>query len=342
MDEKLILVTGGCGYIGIHVVKRLLRMGHAVRIVDKLIWGTFGLEQLSERVELINADVRNVDPRWFQGVDAVIHLAGLSNDPTAEFDMGANYSINYIASKNLVASAKEMGVRIFTYASSAAIYGFHIDDLANEQNEVFPQSDYARTKLMAEQEILKEANDQFATVVLRQGTLFGYSPRMRWDLAVNTFVMQGMRDGVITVHGTGEVWRPMIHVTDIANAHIQCVEAEQKQVNGEIFNLVTTNVKIIDLANQVRDILDDDGVGAQVKLIGATDTRNYRIDGSKFERLVGYNSTVSIEQGVREIMAQFASGGLNTDFDNPKYYNMRWLECMLELEQYFMHYQKAL
>lgn len=340
-NNKLILVTGGCGYIGSMLVEKLVELGHSVRVVDKQYWGTSGIDLLP-RVEIINADVRNVDPRWFKNVDSVVHLASLSNDPTAEFDEGATYSINYVATKNLVEAAKTMGVRAFTYASSAAVYGFHISRYANEENEVHPQSKYAETKLLAEECVLEKSDGAFRGVVLRQGTLYGYSRRMRWDLVINTFIMQALTNGIIYVHGTGDAWRPFIHVSDVVNAHINSIFTSNESISGEIFNLVTENYTIKELARIVQKELNLHGITTEIRFSGENDKRNYKIDGSKFEKAVGYGRIKNVKDGVSEIVKKYSEGYISSDFGHPKFYNLKWLECLSEMENYFMNYKKAL
>jgi len=332
MDKK-ILVTGGCGYIGSVLVPILLERGYKVRVFDKLYFGEESLKRVRDKIELIPGDVRNFNPDILDGIEGVIHLGSLSNDPTAAFNPQATHSINYEGTIKLAKACKEKGIKRFTFASTCAVYGFHLEGVADETFPVNPQSDYAKSKLDVDTELQKMAGDGFCPVSLRQATVFGFSPRMRWDIVINAFVMHAFKTGKLDVWYGGEAWRPVVHVKDTAMAHIQCLEAEPNKVCGEIFNLVYKNYRILELAHRVRKALSDLGIKVEVDVnYDEVDKRSYRTKGEKIKKVLGFAPSVSVEEGVKEIVEVLRSGQYR-NFDHPIYYNMPWMKLLVELEE---------
>ena len=330
--NKRILVTGGCGYIGSVLVPMLLARGYQVRVYDKLYFGDEALKPVRDRIEFLAGDVRNFDPGILDGVSGVIHLGSLSNDPTAAFDPTATRTINYEGSIKLARAAKERGIEKFTFASTCAIYGFHTEGLADETFPPNPQSDYAKSKLDTDLELQSMADMNFCPVILRQATVVGYSPRMRWDLVVNAFVMHAFKTGRLDVWFGGEAWRPIVHVRDTAEAHIRCLEAPPEKVRGQIFNLVQKNYRILELAHRVRRALADLGMKVEVDVnYDQVDNRSYRTSGEKLTRVLGFTPAISVEDGVKEIVEALRKGQCR-DFDHPIYYNMRWMKLLVDVE----------
>jgi nucleoside-diphosphate-sugar epimerase len=330
--NKHLLVTGGCGYIGSVLVPMLLERGYKVRVFDKLYFGDKPLTAVQDKIELIPGDVRNFDPSILDGIEGVIHLGSLSNDPTAAFDPNANKTINFEGTMKLAEACKQKGIEKFTFASTCAIYGFHMDGIADETFPPNPQSDYAQSKLDVDIALPKLADDKFCPVILRQATVFGFSPRMRWDIVINAFAMHAFKTGRLDVWFGGEAWRPIVHVRDTAEAHIRCIEAEPDKIRGEIFNLVYRNYRILELAHRVRKALGEIGVEVEVDVnYDQEDNRSYRTSGEKLTRVLGFTPSVSVEEGVKEIVDVLRSGKYR-DFDHPVYYNMRWMELLVEVE----------
>ena len=174
-NNQKILVTGGAGYIGSVLVRELLMQGYRVRVFDKLYFGKESLSDLGKKIEIIQGDVRQFPAEALKGCSSVIHMGSLSNDPTADFDPKANHEINCEGTKRVAEACKKAGVKRMTFASSAAVYGFHIDSIANEQFKTKPQSEYAQSKLDAEKALLKLADRKFCPVILRQATVYGLS-----------------------------------------------------------------------------------------------------------------------------------------------------------------------
>lgn len=330
--SKKILVTGGCGYIGSILVPMMLQRGYEVRVFDKLYFGEDSLKGVKDRIELIPGDVRNFDAAVLDGIDGVIHLGSLSNDPTAAFDPNANRTINFEGTMKLAKACKKRGIEKFTFASTAAVYGFHIEGVADESFPVNPQSDYAQSKLNADIELQKMADDKFCPVILRQATVFGFSPRMRWDIVINAFAMHAFKTGRLDVWFGGEAWRPVVHIKDTAEAHIRCLEGEPDRVRGQIFNLVYKNYRILELAHRVRKALAEMGINVGVDVnYDQVDNRSYRTAGEKISQVLGFTPQVSVEEGVKEIVDVLRSNQYR-DFDHPVYYNMRWMKLLVEVE----------
>ena len=326
------MVTGGCGYIGSVLVPMLLERGYEVRVFDKLYYGEDSLTNVRDKIELIPGDVRNLNPSILEGIDSVIHLGSLSNDPTADISPVATRSINYTGTINLAETCKKFGIRRFTFASTCSVYGFHRDTLADETLPTEPQSAYAKSKIDAEIELLKMADTRFCPVILRQATVFGFSPRMRWDIVVNAFVMQAFNTGILDVWYGGQAWRPIVHIKDTAEAHIRCIEAEPDVVRGEIFNLVCENYLIIELARQVGKALAEIGISVKIDVnYDEVDSRSYMIDGEKITKILGFTPSVSLMDGVKEI-AEVLRNGQYRDFDHPIYYNVRWMKLLVDIE----------
>jgi nucleoside-diphosphate-sugar epimerase len=215
-----VLVTGGAGYIGSVLVRKLLSQGFAVRVLDRLYWGRKPLQEVIDRIELIHGDIRQLRDEWLQGVDGVVHLAGLSNDPTAEYDPQANWEMNALGTERLAVACKRLGVPRLTFGSSCSIYdGLPPGIEYREDQEVQPRGAYAEAKYYAENRLLELADEDFCPVILRQATVFGFSSRMRYDLVVNTFVKDALQAGRLNLHGGGWMWRPLVDVEDTSSWH---------------------------------------------------------------------------------------------------------------------------
>jgi nucleoside-diphosphate-sugar epimerase len=331
----MILVTGGAGYIGCVAVRQLLDKGEAVRVFDKLYFGDHGLADVRDKLELVQGDLRTFDPAVLDGCNAVLHLAGLSNDPTAEFNPKANADINTHGTEVLADACKRRGVKRFIFASTCSIYdlGFYAPDfLRDEESEVKPRAAYAVSNYDAERILLRMADDNFCPVLLRQGTVYGWSPRMRYDLVVNTFVRDALHNGSLTVHAGGEMWRPLVDVSDLSRVYVACVEAPDEKVHAQTFNVVEKNYRILELAHWVREAF------RPVKKIEIEvdysnyKTRSYRVSGQKIETVLGVKPLLGVKESV-ENMLRMVQQHAQTDFLNPRYYNIQWMELLAEMEQ---------
>ncbi|MBI2431299.1 MAG: SDR family oxidoreductase [Candidatus Hydrogenedentes bacterium] len=332
----MILLTGGGGYIGAVTVRELLDKGYAVRVLDKFLYGEDPLTEFRSRIDCVHGDILAMGEEILDGVDIVIHLAGLSNDPTAEFNPSANRKLNTDATQRLAELCKKQGIKRFIFASSCSIYdrGMMAEDIIQDEDSmVEPCAAYATSKHAAEQALLALADQHFQPTILRQGTVYGWSPRMRYDLVVNTFVRSAFEFGRLTVHCGGEMWRPLVDVSDVAKCYLACIQADLKDVGGQIFNLSHKNYRILELAHWVKKALDE-FVEVEIDVeYGSQTARDYRVSTKKIERVLGFRPAVSVEQSARH-MAQKVMAGTHADFHNPKYYNIKWLEMLVEVEKH--------
>jgi nucleoside-diphosphate-sugar epimerase len=212
--DQLILVTGGAGYIGCVLVPRLIEWGYRVRILDRLYFGEDVLAGFRDAVDLVVGDVRALPAGTLDGVAGVIHLAGLSNDPTAEFNPEANWQMNALATEHLGRMCVERGINRFVLASSCSLYDGLLPGIHDETAAIEPRAAYAVSKHYAEEKLLELVDDGLVPVILRNGTVYGHSPRMRFDLVVNTFVKDALVSGRLSLHGGGWMWRPLVDVRD--------------------------------------------------------------------------------------------------------------------------------
>jgi nucleoside-diphosphate-sugar epimerase len=328
---RRILVVGGAGYVGSVLTEELLQRDYTVRVLDRLYFGDSGLRSVRDRIELVEADMRTVSPRVLEGVDAVVNVGGLSNDPTAEYNPRANHEMNTVATAALARLCKAEGVRRYVLASSCSIYDCGIVDeradvLQDETSPVAPRAPYSLSKYDAEREILPMADESFCPVALRKGTVYGYSPRMRYDLVVNTFVRDALAKGRLTLHHGGEMWRPLVDVRDAAQAYIALVEAADAAVRGEVFNLCYRNLRISELALRTQEALRRLDIEVDVRPdYHHGSVRNYRVSGEKIGRVLNFRPKVSIEESVSDMVQRIRAEG-RTDLENPRYYNIRWLQ----------------
>ncbi|MGB2600282.1 MAG: aminotransferase class I/II-fold pyridoxal phosphate-dependent enzyme, partial [Candidatus Omnitrophota bacterium] len=329
---KNILVTGGAGYLGSVLSKMLVEKGYNVRCFDRLYFGKESIKDLldSDKFELIEGNLLNLSdfPDIFDGIDAVIHLAGLANDPTAELDPEVTSLVNYEYSRLLAEKAKEKGVSHFVFASSCSVYGKSLVDIVSEESPLNPVSVYAETKMRAEVDILKMADDDFHPVSLRQATLYGVSPRMRFDLAINLMVMNAVTKNRIFIMGGGDQWRPFLHVEDAADAFVFCLEQPPELISGKIYNLGATedNFKIAELAQAVKKHID----GVELDVIPDNpDKRSYRVSCEKIKEELGWAPSKSMEDGIKDIR-EFVASNKQEGFDVPQYYNIKTLQDFIK------------
>jgi len=331
----LILVVGGAGYVGSMLVRELLNKGYAVRIFDKFYFGDRGVKDIEDRVEIIPGDMRKMSFSIFEGIDAVINVGGLSNDPTAEYNPQANYQMNVLATKNLAKLSKERGIKRFIFASSCSIYDLGLggeDIVQDEEAEVNPRATYSKSKYEAERILLNMCSENFSPVILRKGTIFGFSYRMRYDLVVNTFVKDALTKGKITVFRGGEMWRPLIDIRDVVRAYICCLESPEEKVKGQIFNISYDNFRISELAYRVREALKDIGIKVEIEVdYTPVNVRSYRVSTRKMESLLGFHPAYSVEDSVKN-MVEMINKYNYTDFLNPRYYNIQWMKLLEEVE----------
>jgi nucleoside-diphosphate-sugar epimerase len=330
--DQTILVAGGAGYIGCVLVPKLLERGYRVRVLDRLFFGEEGLTRVRDELELVVADVREPPPEALAGVDGVINLSGLSNDPTAEFNPQANWEMNAIATETLARACLENGIERYVFASSCSLYDGMPPGMHTEVADVEPRAAYATSKRYGEERLLELAQDGLCPVILRNGTVYGWSPRMRFDLVVNTFIKDALLSGALKLHGGGWMWRPLVDISDCADAMIAVYEAPAEKVRGEIFNVLHSNYQIRELAMIVAGSVQLTGRSVTLEEVPAPALqRNYECANAKLSTTLGFIPRRSVLEAVSDLLARLDGADPSTLTD-PRRYNIRWLELLHDVK----------
>lgn len=336
-----ILITGGFGYVGSRLTPHLLNLGHHVRVLDLMLYTNAGLDALKRdknfpqwqnRFELIAGDMRDpqTTERAVTGVDTIIHLAAISNDPTGDIDEVLTRQVNFDAVGMLLALAKVKGVKRFINASSSSVFG--VRDVADidETLEPEPITFYSKYKMHAEWLVTAAASADFCAVNIRPATICGFSPRQRFDLTVNKLTADAVRKRVITVHG-GEQRRPNVGMTDMINLYGLLVNTDAKKINGRTFNFGFENLKVIEIAKVIQSELSD--LNVEIKVTDTLDKRDYHISSAKILKELGYQPVSSIRAEVAEIRRAL-DGGTFPDVDAPEHYNMKFMKIQRSAAAY--------
>ena len=329
--RPLVLVTGGGGYIGSVLVRKLLQQGYRVRVLDALYWGLEPASGLG--VEFIMDDILNADLDVFDGVEYCCHLAGFSNDPTADADPQRNEQVNNVGAGHIAFLAKQAGVKRFTYASSASLYDREEyrenPPYSTEIEPIFPVGNYSISKHKGEGRVLLYGDDDFRPVIFRQATVYGDSPRMRFDLVVNTMVKTALTKGEVYVHGGGHNFRPLISVDQVAEAHVSALRWPDVGVpaGGRIYNTCSMNVSVSHIADHVKKGVES-VVGQRIRRIdtpypSGVRVRNYRVSAT---RLAVERSIIYFADDLSAVAAQLATKWNGKDVDDPRYSNIAWME----------------
>jgi len=314
-----VLVTGAGGYIGTVLVPMLLRDGCDVRAVDRFFFGSELLPK-HPNLEIVREDNRRLTQTHFRGVDAVIDLAALSNDSSGDRFKDATWAINHRARVEAARMAKATGVARYILPSSCSLYGFQPPDvIATEASPTNPLTTYAKANQAAEEGVLPLAERGFTVVVLRQATVYGYSPRMRFDLAINGMTYGAWKSGKLPLMRDGSQWRPMVHVRDTARAQIFMLTADAGRVNGQIFNVGSAeNVYQIGPLGEL--VAASINRPVDIEWYGDPDRRSYRVAFDKIESL-GFKAELTAADGVSEIVALLDQGRLEK---GPKTNTLQW------------------
>lgn len=322
-----ILVTGGAGYIGSVLVADLINRGHTVKCLDRFFFGNESLSNVlsNSKLQIIKDDIRWFDPKYLKGVDVVMDLAALSNDPSGELDPSKTFDINYLGRVRVSRLSKEYGVKKYILASSCSIYGFQ-NDLLDENSKTNPLTSYAKANNKAEEDALPLADSNFTVTVLRFATVYGYSGRMRFDLAINAMVLGLYKNPKIPVMRDGMQWRPFIHVKDAVTAYTLVMNEESDKINGQIFNVGSDeqNYQILPLAKLVAESL---GINYQVEWYGSGDFRSYRVSFKKFTDAVNFKPAYTPKEGSLEIFEALKNKKLT---ESPKTKTVEWYKYLLE------------
>lgn len=305
-----ILVTGGCGYKGTVLVPKLLECGYDVEVLDTVWFGNF--LKSHPRLEVTKGDVRDIDNISLDGVDTIIHLSSVANDPCGDLDPKLTWEISALATMQLADKAVRKGVKQFIYASSGSVYGVKEELQVTEDLELKPISEYNKTKMVSEP-VLKSYADKMVVQIVRPATVCGYSPRMRLDVSVNLLTMQALSKGRITVFGGTQI-RPNIHIDDITDVYLHFLE--HQKLTG-VYNAGFENISILDIAKMVAKYIPVD-----IVVTDSNDPRSYRVNSDKL-LATGFRPKKSVEIAIQEIIEKYKSGVLK---DEDHFYNLKWME----------------
>ncbi|CAB5115643.1 UDP-glucose 4-epimerase (EC [Olavius algarvensis associated proteobacterium Delta 3] len=309
-----ILVAGGAGYIGSTIIPKLLERGYDVDVID-LLW--FG-NHLPDRVKIIQKDIFRVEEKDLKGYDQIIFLAGLSNDPMAEFSPSQNFIDNASAPSYLAYIAKRAGVRRYIYGSSCSVYGYTVEELYDETRPTISNYPYGISKLQGEFGAMKQQDDSFSVISLRQGTVCGYSPRMRLDLIVNTMFKCAIEDGVITVNNPA-IWRPILDIRDAAKAYVRSIETNG-QISG-VFNVASGNYTVGEVGDYVQEgLIKYLDIHPKMNIKHIEDYRNYKVSIQKANEVLGFKPTFSVVDTIKSLVDNLDSF---RDFESDQYYNIQ-------------------
>jgi nucleoside-diphosphate-sugar epimerase len=318
-----ILVAGGAGYIGSALIPKLLERGYDVDVVD-LFW--FG-NHLPPEVGNVNRDIFDLQTADLKEYEQVIFLAGLSNDPMAEFSPSKNFIFNAASPAYLCYIARQAGVRRYVYASSCSVYGYTEDELFDEDRPVSSHYPYGISKLQGERAVLQFADRDFSVIALRKGTVSGYSPRMRLDLIVNTMFKSAMKEGIVRVNNPA-IWRPVLGIEDACTAYIRAIEASES-ISG-IFNIASGNHTVGEVADLVRTTIEQEtGSKVALELNHIKDIRNYKVSIERARNVLSFHPHHDVRSIVRNLLENITKF---SQWDNPNYYNIQVFKRLAEQE----------
>jgi nucleoside-diphosphate-sugar epimerase len=326
-----VLVAGGAGYIGSVLVPLLLEKEHRVTVLDRLYFGdtlAAPRARFGDQLRVVRGDVRGFDRGLLAGVEGVVDLSGISNDPSCELEPDLTRSVNVDGAKRLVSAAREQGVRRYVFSSSCSVYGHGDGPGLTETSPRRPVSLYARAKAEVEDFLLGPRGMEVCA--LRLATVFGLSPRMRFDLAINVMTKNAYVGRRITVDGGGRQWRPFVHVRDAARAFELGLTGDASEVAGQVFNIGSdaSNVQILNLAFRVRDAVPGTEV---VHAPTDPDLRDYNVSFDKAHRVLGFRAEKGVDDGIREVLAALREGAV--DPDDRRWYTLRQYVFLREAEQ---------
>lgn len=333
---RRVAVTGGAGYVGSVLVPSLIAAGYEVKVIDLFLYGDDVLDVVADspRLHLVKADIRDerMLHRELRGMDAVIHLACVSNDPSFELDPAMGKSINYDAFLGLVRAMRENHVARCLYASSSSVYGLQDRPDVREDTPCRPLTDYSKYKLLCEEVLASSDLGRTEYVVIRPATVCGDAPRLRLDLTVNILTIHALTRREIVVYG-GDQLRPNINIQDMARAYLALLEAPRDQVHRATFNVGYENFSVADLARRVRQVVGDDTIPIRVE--PTDDRRSYHINSDTIKDVLGFVPHHTIEEAVHSLCDAYRQGRISEPLTNPKYYNIKMMQ-QVKLKSHMM------
>ena len=332
---KHVLVTGGAGYIGSVLIPHLLTLGYKVTVFDTFYFGNESIKKFKANIRVIVGDIRTPPQNLCKGMWAVIHLAALSNDPTAEFNPVANMQINRDGAITIARLAKRSGVKRFIFASSCSIYDKGMqngDKVLKEDDVVRPKNPYSLSKYLAEQEILKLGTKQFIVTILRKGTVYGFSPRMRYDLIINTMVRDALRQKQLHVFSKGLQWRPLVSIEDVVEAYGTVLSSPSSFIKNQIFNIAEHNYQVKEVADIIVSVFKKNYHVILTKEFSqdAMADRSYQVSCVKAKRILGYTPKHRITDVIPLLVRSIQSRKKYMHYSLPIYYNIQHMKPLLE------------
>jgi len=325
-----ILVTGGAGYVGSVLIPKLIDEGHEVTCLDRFFFGKefFLGEQLKNKVTLIQDDIRWVSPDLIKNFDVVIDLAAISNDPAGEFDPVRTLEINYLGRSRIARISKLQGIKRYILASTASVYGFQ-NEIVNEESKVNPLTTYAKAARLAEQDILPISDKDFSVTVVRFGTLFGSSPRMRFDLGINAMTHSIFKDNKIFIDGDGNQERAVLHVKDAARVYSMIINAPLEKIQAQIFNSGSDHLRynMNQVANEIRNSINEK---IPIEHRGSVDNRSYTASFKKIKQILDFEPKYNIAYGAKEVYNDLKNGKIVRD---KKTITLEWYKHIFESEK---------
>ena len=322
-------MTGGAGYVGAVLVPKLLKAGYQVKVLDLYIYGDDVLSSVKGHPGLteIKGDMRDVAllEKIIPGTDAVIHLACISNDPSFELNPDLGKSINYDAFIPLVGISKKNKVQRFIYASSSSVYGVKEVENVTEDMERLPLTDYSKFKALCEDYLLGQQSDDFTALILRPATVCGYSPRQRMDLTVNILTNHGYHNRKIRVFG-GSQKRPNIHIEDITDLYVKCLQYPKEKIAGKTFNAGYENHTVSQIAKMVKDVIGDPNIVIATE--PTDDNRSYHVSSEKIKKELGFVPVHTIEDAVKDLVVAFKQGKLPQSMTDDRYFNIKVMKAL--------------
>ena len=331
-QSQRVLVTGGAGYVGTVLVELLLKKGYKVNVLDTF-WFWDSPEEFVKAIKaeknpnlrIIKGDLRNKSDirKSLEGVESVIHLACVSNDPSADLDPKFTHSVNYDGCLNMIDLAKEKGVKRFIYASTSSVYGIKKEPNVTEELELEPLTQYSKLKVEVEHYLMYRLDDKFKGVIIRPSTISGYSPRMRFDLVVNILASSAIAKAKIKVFG-GEQLRPLIHIKDMASLYELLLRVPVEKIHRKIFNAGYGNLKVIEIANLVKEVMGD----IPVEVVPTDDLRSYHVCSDKIKNELGFMPEHTIEESIIEMKKMLESKKIK-DVDDDAYHNIKRMKKII-------------
>lgn len=332
MKFPCVAVPGGAGYVGSVLVPQLLAAGYAVKVLDRFLFGRESLQAVTDhpRLELIEGDIREPEAvrRSLEGCQAVIHLACISNDPSVELDPALSRTVNFDSFGPYVEAAKKSGIRRFIFASSGSVYGVSDNPDVTEEHPLVPVSLYNKFKMRCEPVLLQAAGADFVPVIIRPATICGYSPRQRLDLTVNILTSHAFCKREITVFG-GSQMRPNLHMQDMVNLYLSLLDFPDELIAGQVFNAAYQNYSVAETAEIVRRVVEEtfpEWAPLPIVTKPSDDIRSYHISSDKIQRVLGFKSQFTVEDGVRDLLRAFQDGRLPGAMEDERYYNVRHMK----------------